>query len=259
MIASMKRFSSAAFFMAFLTLGAAFAGQAAAVSDDDQVKERLNVVQSALLKAQPRAKTWLYGWIAGFSAATVAQETLAAVHWNDTKVEGGVTVRDRDFAQDMLVGGGTTALGVVGMLIDPFSPACRPTALKAMPENSPEERRAKLERAEAIFRECADREKRGRSLMTHLLNLGVNAAAGIVTAAAFHRPWTDGLVTFGVGEAVSLLNIFTQPMQAVRDLKDYEAKYSGKPGAYAARAAAPTDRHWAFGVWPGGISVHVGF
>ena len=258
MIALMKRFSLLAFFMTFLSLGAAFAAQAAAIPDD-QVKERLNFVQSALLKAQPRAKTWLYGWVAGFSAATVAQGTLAAVHWNDTKTEGLVTVRDRDFAQDMLVGGGTTALGVVGMLVDPFVPACRPNALTAIPENSPEERRAKLERAEAILRECADREKRGRGLMTHLLNLGVNAAAGIVTAAAFHRPWTDGLVTFGAGEAVSLLNIFTQLTQAIRDLKNYEAKYSGKPGTYAAVPGAPSDRHWAFGVWPGGISVYLGF
>ena len=72
--------------------------------------------------------------------------------------------------------------------------------------------------------------------MTHLLNVGVNAAAGVVTVVAFDRPAADGLVTFAIGEAISLLTIFTQPMRAARDLKKYEAGY---PAAAAAARAAP--------------------
>jgi hypothetical protein len=85
----------------------------------------------------------------------------------------------------------------------------------------------------------------------------VNAAAGIVTAAAFHRPWTDGLVTFAAGEAVSLLNIFTQPRRAIRDLAGYEALVRG--GGSVAVTAPPPGRDLYFSLSPGGISLGVRF
>ena len=125
----------------------------------------------------------------------------------------------------MLVGSATFALGVVGLAIDPFTPATAAKKLRPLPETTELERQAKLKRAEELLRQCAKREKSGRSLTTHLLNAGVNAAAGVVTVAAFDRPAADGLITFAIGEAVSLLNIFTQPMRATRDLKKYEAGY----------------------------------
>jgi hypothetical protein len=88
------------------------------------------------------------------------------------------------------------------------------------------------------------------------MNAGVNAAAGVVTAAAFKRPWTDGLITFATGEAVSLANIFTQPMRATRDLKRYEAGYPGNDGA---STPAQPERKWSLGVWPGGLSFRLQF
>jgi len=115
------------------------------------------------------------------------------------------------------------------------------------------ERLAKLRRAEELLRQCARREKDGRSLKTHLINAGVNAAAGVVTAAAFKRPWTDGLITFVTGEAVSLLTIFSQPMRATRDLKKYEAGDLGNSGV------STPERRWSLGVWPGGLSFRLQF
>jgi len=213
---------------------------------DEQVKAQLGFITDALDSGRHRAGTWWYGWIGAYSAGAAAGGALAAANWNS---DG-----DREFAEDMLVGGGTCALGVVGLLIDPFSPAAAPKKLRMLPETTPAERLAKLRRAEELLRECARREKSGRSATTHLLNLGVNAAAGVVTAAAFKRPWTDGLITFAAGEAVSLLTIFTQPMRAVRDLKKYEAGYLGS----AAAPDAP-ERSWSLGVWPGGFSFRLQF
>jgi hypothetical protein len=153
----------------------------------------------------------------------------------------------------MLVGSATFALGVAGLLIDPFTPARAATKLRPLPETSAAERLAKLKRAEELLRESARREKSGRSLTTHLLNAGVNAAAGIVTVVAFDRPATDGLVTFALGEAISLLNIFSQPMRATRDLKDYEA------GKALARPAAAPRLTWSLSVCPGGVSFRMQF
>jgi hypothetical protein len=183
---------------------------------------------------------------------------LAAGHWDDTKPDPatGLEVADREFAEDMLVGSATFALGVAGLLIDPFVPAYGPNRLRAMPEETPEERRLKLEKAEALLRECARRERDGRGWVTHLLNLGVNAAAGLVTVWAFDRPWSDGLLTFATGEAVSLLNIFSQPRRAMRDLNNYEVKYLEKRGAYL-----DPGRNWGIQTSPrpGGFSLRFSF
>lgn len=256
MIRHLRGLSCLALLLTFAFLASAYAQEAAL--SDEQVKERLGYIENALRAGQPRAGTWWYGWIATYSAGAVGMGILAATNW---KQETIITFApapepDREFAQDMLVGSATFALGVVGLLIDPFTPAYAPKKLGTLPQSTAEEQRAKLQRAEELLRQCARREKDGRGWKTHMLNLGANAAAGVVTAAAFKRPWTDGLINFVTGEAVSLLNIFTQPMRATRDLKDYEAKYLGKGGASATAAA---ERKWTLSIWPGGLSFRYEF
>ncbi|MGB7296573.1 MAG: hypothetical protein WBC70_13385 [Candidatus Aminicenantales bacterium] len=240
-----------------ITLGAAYPQETQALSDEE-VKERLIFIENALNSAQPRAKTWWYGWIAGYSAGAVVMGSLAAVHWKDVKrdPQTGQQVPDRGFAEDMLVGSATFALGVGGLLIDPFTPAHGPNKLRALPESTPEECRLKLQKAEELLRECARRERDGRGWLIHLLNLGANAAAGLVTVLAFDRPWSDGLLTFATGEAVSLLNIYTQPCRAVRDLENYEIRYLRKQGAYF---RMPEERRFYFGLNPGGFSLGMRF
>jgi hypothetical protein len=260
MIRCLKQCSCLVLVLAFLSLSAADAQDKAALSDD-QVKERLSFIEKALDSGQTCAKVWFYGWIAAYSTGAAVQWGLSIAHWNDVKPAddspNAPEVRDRALAQDMLVGGTTTALGVCGLWLDPFLPAYGPSQLRSLPENTPEERRAKLPRAEELLRQCAQREKDGRGWLNHLLNMGVNAAAGLVTVLAFDRPWTDGLITFAAGEAVSLLNIYTQPRRAIRDLKNYEIKHWGQQGAYIPQA--PSDNKWTFSLYPGGISLGLRF
>lgn len=250
----LKRFALIA--LALVAFGRAAAYAQEAVLSDEQVTERLGFITAALEAGQPRARTWWYGWTGAYAAGAVTMGLLAATGWKkdpDIQTFAPVPEVDNGSAQDMLVGGGTCALGVIGALMDPFVPATAGRKLQALPETTSLERLAKLKRAEELLRECARREKRGRSLTTHVLNLGVNAAAGVVTAAAFKRPWTDGLVTFAIGEAVSLLNIFSQPMRAARDLKKYEA------GCPAAAAASLPRASWSLSLWPGGLSFRLQF
>lgn len=240
----------------FMPTGIARAQETAALSDQ-QVKERLNYIESALKAGQPRAGTWYYGWIAAYSVGAVAGGILAGSHWTDTKEGvGGETVRDREFAEGMLVGGATFVLGVGALLIDPFTPATAAKKLGRLPGNTAEEQRAKLQQAEELLRKCARREAGGRSLRTHLMNIGGNVAAGIVTKTVFRQSWTNALIAFASGEAVSLLNIYTQPMRATRDLKDYEAKYLGQKGA---SVLAPQERKWTLSVCPGGLTFRLEF
>ena len=244
-----------AFFVTLFSLSAAYAQETAALSDE-QVKEQLGYIENALRSAQPHARTWWYGWIAGYSAGAIVQGSLAIAHWNDVKPDknspNAPKVRDRRFAEDMLVGSATFALGVGGLLIDPFLPATSAKKLQLIPEATPEERRSKLLQAEELLRRCARREKDGRGWGTHLLNIGANAAAGLVTTLAFHRKWYDGLITFAAGETVSLVNIYTQPRRAIRDLENYEAGSFKRQEAFFYE---PPRRQWEIGLSPGGFSV----
>jgi hypothetical protein len=253
----MRRFRTVASIGLVLVLAnaAAVTAQDVALSDK-QTQERLTFITRALESGQPAARRWWYGWIAGYAAGAATMGVLAATNWEtqpDVVTFAPVPEVDNSFAQDMLVGGATFALGVVGLVMDPFTPAGAAKKLSAYPETSAAERLAKLRRAEELLRQCARREKAGRGLVTHLLNAGVNAAAGVVTVVAFDRPAGDGLTTFAIGEAVSLLNIFTQPMRAVRDLKRYEAGY---PAAAAGEAPRLT---WSLTAWPGGVGLRLQF
>ncbi len=253
----MNKRSCVALLILGISLGTAYSQEKQALSEE-QVKERLSFIENALHSGQPRAKTWWYGWISGYSAGAAVMGGLAAAHWNDRKLDPLTQrqVADRGFAKDMLVGSATFVLGVGGLVIDPFVPAYGPNRLRAMLEGTPEERRLKLQKAEELLRECARREREGRGWMTHLLNLGVNVAAGLVAVLAFHRPGSDGLLTFATGEAVSLLNIYSQPSRAISDLDNYEIKYLGKQGV---PAGPEEERGLYFSRYPCGFSVGVRF
>jgi hypothetical protein len=250
-MSGMKRFAGLIMACLVLASTAAYAQQAPLA--DEQVQQRLAFITNALQDGQPAARRWWYGWMGAYTASSVAGGILAGSHWNDTKVEGDETVADREFAEGMLVGGGTFVLGVGGLLIDPFTPATAARKLAPLPEATPQDRLAKLERAEELLRKCAARERRGRNLTTHLLNIGGNAAAAVVTKAVFHQSWGSALVTFASGEAVSLLNIFTQPMRAVRDLKKYEAGFAGSG------TSLRPETEWSLGFGPGGVSFRLRF
>ena len=253
----MKKLSCVALLIFSISLGAAYPQEKQTLSDD-QVKEQLSFIENALYAAQPRAKTWWYGWFSCYSAGAVVMGSLAAAHWNDKKSDPLTQreVSDRGFAEDMLVGGATFALGVGSLVLSPFVPANGPNRLRTIPEGTAEERRLKLQKAEELLRDCARREREGRGWLTHLLNLGANAAAGLVTVLAFDRPWSDGLLTFATGEAVSLLNIYTQPRRAISDLENYETRYLRKQGGYL---NPPGERSLYFSPYPGGFSLGVRF
>ncbi len=259
----MKSFYLSLFFLiAFLVAGidSAFAQKQPAPLNDAQVTERLSYIENALYTGQPHAQAWWYSWISIYTAATVVQESLAGVHWNDWRHDHHPLytrkIRNRAFAEDMLVGGLTTAVGVGGQLVFPFKPAYLPDRLRSMPAGTPGERMAKLTAAEDILKQCAESEEDGWGWLTHVLNLVVNAGAGVTTVFAFNRPWTDGLLSFAQGEAVSLINIFSQPRRSIRALKEYDAKYLGNQKGAAGNY---DENELFFTLCPGGIMVGIKF
>jgi hypothetical protein len=242
-------------FLLFLVTPRSARAQGASLSDE-QVKERLAYIENALRAGQPRAETWWYGWIGAYYTGALVGGILAGSKWWDENFEGEEPDPDSEFAEGLLVGGSIFVLGVGGLLLDPFVPALAADELAPIPGGTAEERRAKLAKAEDLLRQCARRERSGRSWTSQLINVGANAASAVASKAVFHQSWGSALLTFASSEAVSLLNIFTQPMRATRDLRDYEAKYLGKAGA---SMPAPTEPKWTLSAWPGGLTLSFDF
>jgi len=119
-----------------VTLPKPVSAQQAGLSDD-QVKERLAYIETALAAGKPRAETWYYFWLFGDSAAALVTGMVAGSHWYDTKYEGPEPVPDREGAEGVLVFGATFALGACFLLFDPFQPAFAPDTLKAVPGRRP--------------------------------------------------------------------------------------------------------------------------
>src|SRR5664279_921697 len=114
---------------------------------DTIVTERLRTIEQMLSKGKPNANTWWYGWLIGYSAATMGQGiVMAASDKLGTR-------------QDMALGGITTILGASGMIISPNDAGLAPEKLAQIPENTLEERFNKLIEAERLLKQSAEREK----------------------------------------------------------------------------------------------------
>ncbi|HOO72804.1 MAG TPA: hypothetical protein PK926_13695 [Spirochaetota bacterium] len=210
---------------------------------DAELQQRITFIQNRLDKTEKWAQAWRYGWIGLYSSLSI--------------VQGGLTFADDDihWKEDMIVGSITAFVGLCGKLIFSFEPAVAPAKLRFMPEATSMEKREKLKEAERLFRICAEEEYDGWAWLTHLLNFSVNFTAGMVVWLAFDRPLTDGLTTFATGYAISLLDIFTQPTNAVRDRKEYLKKF----GHGNKDAAAEEEGEFFFALSPLGFSAGIRF
>lgn len=213
---------------------------------DKEVEERLDYIVTALEKERTWAAVWWYGWIAGYGALAITQGCLS------------LAKDDPEWKQDMIIGSVTAAIGLVGKVIDPFIPAYafkHGEDLKNMPTETPEQIRAKLERAERLFRVCAARERNGWEWHNHLLAFLVNFAAGVVTCAAFDRPLEDGMTTFAIGFLISEIDIFTSPIRLVGKYRRYSEKYK-QEGVHARYSE---ERNWFLTVKFNGFAAGVRF
>ena len=210
---------------------------------DSLVKVRIQQIEQMLDKEKPAAKLWWNGWLYGYSAATVAQTAVALTN-NNLKTR-----------QDMLLGAATTLIGAAGQLLMPMVPAYAPKKLAFIPEDTPEERINKLNKAEELFAAIAKRENDGRSWIMHAESGAVNIGSGLVTWLGFDRTLSAGLWNFALNTAITEAQIWTQPTRAVKDYKKYCEKY--KNGQHQASVKAKPSLF--VNAFPGGLSLRLKF
>jgi len=210
---------------------------------DSLVTEKLRTIQQMFNQGKPNANRWWYGWLIGYSAATVVQASVL------------LTSDDIGTRQDMALGAVTTLLGAAGQIVTPMVPGYAPDRMDHFPERTTEEKMTKLIESEKLLKESALREKNGRSWKTHAVCGVVSISSGLITWIGFDRNILAGLGNFALNMVISEVQIFTMPIRAQKDYNNYLAKYYGGQEQSHKRS----DMSWSFNVYPGRVSVQVVF
>lgn len=210
---------------------------------DTLVTERIQWIQKTLNKDKASTQRWWYGWVAGYSAATIGQGTIALL--SDSK----------STRQDMILGASSTSLGLIGQFISPVSPNNVSDSLASIYDKTPQDRLIKLQLAEDLLKEAAFTEKDARSWKIHALCGVVNMGCGLITWIGFKRTVWDGALIFTLNMAVSEVQIHTQPARAMKRYREYCKKYKPEEKRYACK----TDVKLLVGISPVAVQIRLVF
>jgi hypothetical protein len=210
---------------------------------DSLINERIKYIQNMLDKGKPNANRWWYGWLSGYSAATIAQGAIC------------LSSNDKGTRQDMALGAATTLLGAAGQLVSPMIPGYAPDQLRQIPEDTHEARLQKLNNAEELLKASAFREKSGRSWQVHAISGAVNLTSGLITWLGFGRNVWAGVENFALNSVITEAQIWTQPTRAMKDYQNYCQRFKSGDNPVSLKA----ELSWFVGVAPGGIEVKIVF
>jgi hypothetical protein len=210
---------------------------------DSLTVARIHSIQDMLDKGKQGADTWWYGWLAGYSLATVVQSGIA-VESHSLKTR-----------QDMILGAGTTFLGAAAQLLTPMTPARSPGRLSGLSEITSNEKKQKLEVAERLLELSAQRELEGRSWKAHAICGAVNLGSGLITWVGFDRDIWAGLGNFALNMAISEAQIWSQPRKAIKDYERYNKQFNPLQQAVNPRTAP----RWQVSAYGAGVSVRLVF
>jgi hypothetical protein len=178
---------------------------------------RLEFLQQRLTQGQSSSTVWWYGWLAGYSAATVGQGVVYGVS------------RDPGVRANMLVGGVGSLLGVAATLFSRLPSISAGDKLEKLDGSTPEAAEKKLQLGESLLRQSADAEAFGRSWVAHGVGFLVAVGQGVVLWAGYGRP-LDGAISFATSVVISEAQIFTQPTRAIDDRREYDRRFFGASG-----------------------------
>ena len=210
---------------------------------DSLVIERIQYIKNTLEHDKTNTKRWWYGWLGGYSAATIGQ---SMVYFNSN---------EREMRQDMVLGAATTLLGAAGQFISPLIPRNESEQLNLFSATTGVERLNKLAYAEKLLEECAMREKLARSWKNHALCSAVNLGGGLITWLGFKRSFGAGVGYFVLNSAITETQIWTQPTLARRNYKKYQQKYQENEGDISYLPEV----NWYLEAYPGGLGIRVIF
>jgi hypothetical protein len=188
-----------------------------AVSLADNSEARLVFITERLQAGEGAARAWYWTWTTIYGAATIGQAI------------GFFLSQDLRGQVNWATGAATTLLGTLLMLVTDFPAEYGARELSHMPVNTPEQRKAKLKRAEELLENAASSEADGRAWFIHLGGAVVSIAGGLILWLAYGF-LVDGIINTVAGIAVSEIQIWTQPTRAINDWREYQAQFGGAVG-----------------------------
>jgi hypothetical protein len=109
------------------------------------------------------------------------------------------------------------------MIVDPFHASSSGSDLRKIPGSTPEEQKAKLDKAETWLKRNYKQEKLWKSWLSHagVLVVGLIGAGIVWHYEGRKNALINGLTTIAGGE----LQIWTQPTRGIKDYNEYHSKY----------------------------------
>lgn len=174
-----------------------------------QLNERLNLLQSIVQKNERQAGNWWTTWTFLYGAATIGQAAVA------------VAADSKPLRQDMIVGAGTTLLGVASQLITPVRTGYEFVPSDSLRFLSMVEKSALIEKGEDQLRRQVAIAEAGKGWQVHALSGVVNLTSGLITWIGFKRSFGEGVLNFALNTVVTEVQIWTQPVGARKDFDRY--------------------------------------
>lgn len=176
---------------------------------DAQIGEQLNLLQNTLAVNERHADNWWKTWTILYGAATIGQGAVA------------LTTNQKSLRQDMIVGAGTTLLGVANQLLTPVTTGFRPIGTDSIAQLSFLEKTEKLAQGEEILKKQAQIAQAGKGWQVHALSGAVNLASGLITWIGFKRSFGEGVFNFALNTVITETQIWTQPFRAKKTYEQY--------------------------------------
>ena len=164
------------------------------VTDEEAVRELLG-------GNQPRARRWWWTWVGTFSAVTVGEGVLA------------LTATDPDARASDLIGGASSLVGVVNLLVSPYPALHARKNLAGI---------GSAEELTALFERTAAAERLQTGPLAHVGSFVVSAAPAAVVWLVYDRP-EDAVVALVGGLALGEGQILTSPRHVQRAWRDRPA------------------------------------
>ena len=229
------------YFIVFIIQFLPLSGQDAI--SDSLIDERLKDIHKLLDQDRINAQRWWYGWLAGYSVATIGQGIVYFASEN------------KSTKQDMVLGSATTFLGAIGQLLMPIVPRSSSIGDSQISQSISPEQFKELYNSEELLKELALREKEGRSWKVHAITGAVNIGSGLITWLGFKRSFWNGVENFALNTVITEAQIWTQPTRAIKDYKNYCNKYNSGSGQNVLKP----EKEWLVRVYPGGITIELNF
>jgi hypothetical protein len=206
---------------------------------DEEVDARLDYLIRRLDDRRGYATLWWRGWTGFYALGVVVQSTRA-----------GFEDRDHSARADYIVSAVKALGGTINLLRHPLAWTGGADVVREHPNETREDREARLALAEETLRERAEAADRRYGWLSHVMNVGINAAGAAIVHAGWDAP-TRAWRSAGIGIAVGELMLLSHPWWYRNDFDEYERRFD--------RTAPEPKVSWHIVPTLNGVMVHARF